>query len=150
MAKYLKLFFVGVCTLLLFAGCSFSEKTPLDPLNYTTYVNKEITLVLNNLESCMANATLVNEANVDDELTNIDQSLVLIQEAIESVKGFTPPNEYGNDHLMVVQRMQDCYDSLYQYRSYLSTKNFTYIDDYVDDMQMKFSSLKAMFNNMNN
>ena len=150
MKKLLIYLSISLCVLILFAGCSLEEKTPLDPLNYTTYVNKEITLVLNNMETCMANATLVNEGNIENELRNVNQALVLIQESIDSVAAFTPPNEYGNDHLMVIQRMQDCYNSLIQYRTYLETGNLNHIDDYVDDMQMKFTSLKAMFNNMNN
>jgi len=165
MRKLLFLALVFVSHFALLTGCSataepereltedgivfYDTNDSIDPLNYTLYVNKEISLVLNLLEAHMANGLYVLDGKFprQDEIDNATESLDLIAEAIASVESHNPPNEYEDDRDAILRRMVNIEDTLKSYKEALENNEDEYIESYVDVMSGDFASLKAVFNN---
>ena len=163
MKKVIVLMLILSSFALLLAGCStepereiteegivfYDTNQSLDPLNYTLYVNKETTLVLNLLEGHMANARSVLRSKYprQDELDNVIESLDMIAEAIKSVESFNPPKEYEDDRDAILRRMGNAQNTLESYKDALESNDDTHIESYIDVMSGDFTSLKSIFNN---
>ena len=137
---------VGLATVM--CGClDISEKPPADSLNYSIYVNREITLVLNCVETHMGNATLLTESNTQSEVDRVQESLNSISEAILSVQLLKAPDGYNTEQKTTIERMQACYNALTAYYNHLCDSNITNYEDDIVELEMQYSSLKAMFHN---
>lgn len=121
-----------------------------DAMNYTLYMNKEIALVMNILEEHMANALKVKNESypIEDEIDNAKHSLVMVQEAVDSVCQIKAPNGYEEDGADILRRMQNAQNTLEGYYQALLDNNLADIPDYTELMEGDFASLKGIFNNM--
>lgn len=119
-----------------------------DAMNYVTYVNKELDLVMNILSSHMANGNSIAKGDyiVEDEIDAVTESLVLIDEAIESVDTLNPPEGYGNDRLAILRRMKNAENTLEAYKEALESGKTSSIGDYVKLMEGDYVSLSGYFN----
>lgn len=121
----------------------------MDALNYSLYVNKEITEVLNLLEQHMASAEMIKRDTgyIATEKLAVAETLDMVDESIQSVAVIYPPEEYEDDQAMVLRRMRDVKDTLTQYQQYLAAGTNHMIENYIDQMNSNFVALKATFNN---
>ena len=128
----------------------YNTENSIDPLNYTLYANKEISLTLNLLEGHMTNGRYVikDKYPIVDEIDNVTESLDMIDEAIFSVETLNPPNEYEDDRDYILRRMANIRDTLEAYKGALLENNFEDIEKCIDVMAGDFTALKSMFNNM--
>ena len=163
MKKKILLLFVILAIAISVSGCSKHFNTtptdpayvqynanPVDALNYSLYTNKEITMVLNALESHTANALLVQKGSypVADEIANLQTSLDMVGEAIESVELLAPPKDYDDERTDILRRMVNAQDTLKAYKTCLEKNELENIPRYIDMMSGDFASLKALFNNL--
>lgn len=144
----------------LAAGCSKPAKTPeltadgfvvydtensTDANNYTVYTNKEIILVMNILSAHMSNADNLNKDKyiLDDELNAVIKDRDKVAEAIASVEGLNPPNDYEDDREAILERMVNADSTLEAYQDALENEE-TDFQDYIDLMEGDFTSLSAL------
>jgi len=123
---------------------------PVDSMNYSLYVDKEITLVLNAIEMHMANSLTLRKGTyaVEDEIKNLEASLQTVQGAIESVKYLAPPKGYDDVRTETLRRMANAKVTLEEYKGYLQSGDTEDISSFADTMQGDFISLKGLFNVM--
>lgn len=141
----------------IFSGCTpfdaergdYWNNTRMDALNYSQYVGKELSMMMNELESRMTNAKQLEGKSiaVEDEIEYANQSLVLIQEAIDTISKINPPETYDDDREATLKCMNDAKDSVTAYIDYLESGNTDKLTDYIEDMQLRFSALSSRFNN---
>lgn len=119
-----------------------------DAMNYVTYVNKEMDLVMNILSSHMANGNSISKGDyiIADEIDAVSESLVLVAEAIESVNTLNPPEVYENDRLAILRRMKNAENTLEAYKEVLEAGKTTSIGEYVKLMEGDYVSLSGYFN----
>ena len=157
MKKYISLICAVVMIAALLAGCGqpfdanrddYWNNTRMDALNYSQYVCKELSMVMNQLDSRMTNGKLIqkNSLAVEDEIEYAETSLKLIDESIDTISKIYPPETYDDDRLDTLACMNDARDSVSQYITYLKSGNTDKIGDYIEDMEFRFSSLSARFN----
>ena len=150
-----------ITVLLIITGCKqknnadnsglvkYNTQYPLSALEYTLITNKEIALVMNQLETHMSNGRSVikGEYPIEDEIANAEHTLVMVREAIDSVDTLYPANGYEDDRLEILRRMENAYDSLENYREALDNNDMGLLEGLIAVMKADFTSLKAMFNN---
>lgn len=160
MKKSIFSFFILLICVIGITACAASPATPKngqaqynanpgDALNYVLYTNKEITLVMNQLETHMANSMLVQSKDypVEDEIDNVTASIDLTKEAIQSVESLAPTNEYEDDRDEILRRLVNAENTLESYKECLESGDLSKLGQYADLMQADFAALKAMFNN---
>ena len=165
MSKYrLLLFIITVLPLIVLGGCAtpatpapadngavtYRTDTSTDAMNYTTYVNKELDLVMNILSSHIANGRQVakGEYIAEDEIDAAAESLVYIADAIDSVDLLNPPAEYEDSRLAILRRMNNAADTVGAYRAALEEGRTEDIDEYVKLMEGDYIALSGVFNVM--
>lgn len=128
----------------------YQTDTALSPMEYTLAVNKEIDIALNILEGHMATGKMIADGDypIQDELLNIASSLDVVQETIESVDSLTPPKEYTDERLSIVQKLTNAKKTLEVYQNYLTDNDLTHVTDAIELMEGDFASLKTAFNNL--
>lgn len=127
----------------------------LDAQNYSMYVNKELALLTNILEAHMATAEHIksNTSMISEEILTLDEDLVKVEEAIETIRGIYPPKKYDDDRLMFLRRMENAKQVLVDYQSDLKIAsavpedNVKLLTDHISAMQLSFTELKSSFNN---
>lgn len=122
----------------------------VDPLNYVTYTNKEINLVMNELSIHIANADSLSKEEyvISDEIAAVNESLNLVQEAIDRVEHINPPSDYEDDRETILRRMTNAEDSLTLYLSALQENETENLSTYIDLMHGDYVSLSGSFNIM--
>ena len=125
----------------------YNTNDSTDPQNYTTYVNKEINLVLNILETHVATGDhiIIGKAIINDEIKAVTADLDMVAEAIESVETLKPPTDYEDDRDTILQKLVNAQSSLSEYRSALSD-NSDDLQSAVDLMESDYISLSGSFN----
>lgn len=128
----------------------YTTDNALSPLEYTIAVNKEIGIAMNILEGHMGTGKLVARGDypVSDELMNVEHSLDVLQETIDSVNLMNPPKDYTDERLAVVQRLTNAKSTLEVYQKYLEDKDMEHIQDAIELMEGDFTALKTVYNNM--
>lgn len=118
-----------------------------DPLNYITYVNKEINAIMNTLSSHIGNGeNLIHGRYVlNDEIENVKTSLNSINEAIEFVEGLNPPDGYSDDRESILRCMANAEETLKEYQQVLELHETTGIPDCIDLMQGDYTALSGVF-----
>ena len=162
MSKRMRIF-VFLLPVALLAGCSqktgtealltdngiviYNSDDSTDAMNYVTYVNKELDLVMNVLSTHMANGDSISKGDyiVEDEIDAVDESLVLVAEAIESVNTLNPPEGYENDRLAILRRMKNAENTLEAYKKALEAGKTSSIGDYVKLMEGDYVTLSGYF-----
>ena len=161
MKKVFFVLLVGLLCLSCLGACASSpapstdgraqyNANPGDALNYSLYTNKEISLVMNELEAHMANAMLVQNGDypIEDEIANVTASIDLTKEAVKSVETLAPTNEYEDDRDEILRRLVNAQSTLEGYKKCLEDGDLSKLGQYADLMQGDFIALKAMFNNV--
>lgn len=126
----------------------YSTQTSLDPLNYTTYVNKEITLIMNILTTHIAVGDKIAKGSyiVADELTNLEADLDMVAEAVASVEVLNPPTDYEDDRESILRKMVNAQSSLQAYYDALDSDATANLQDYLDLMEVDYVALSGAFN----
>jgi hypothetical protein len=126
-----------------------SAPQPLTSLEYSLAVNKEIAFALNLAESHMADGLKVikGEYPLIDELSNTDNTLLMIDEAIASIEALTPPNPNQTDTENTLRKMNAMRDSLETYRKYLKDEDMGGLAAIIEVLEGDFIALKSSFNN---
>lgn len=125
----------------------YDTDTATDSLNYTNYVNKELGLVINILSSHITQADNLDKGKyiVKDEITALESDLDRVSEAIDSVEGLNPPNEYEDDREDILTRMVNAENTLKNYLEALNNPDINY-DDYISLMEGDVAALTAVYN----
>lgn len=126
----------------------YTTDDAIDPQNYTTYVNKELNLVLNILSShvTMGDSLIKEKGVISDELASVKSDLDMVAEAIESVETLHPPKDYEDDRDTILQKMVNAKASLEAYRDMLESDDISGLQDLVDLMSTDYNSLSGSFN----
>lgn len=149
---------LAVAALALLSGCAdepnyakveddgtitYSTDDAVDPMNYTLYVNKELTLVSNILSTHIINGNNIIKEDypASDALTSLKDDLDLVEEAIASVETMHPPEEYVDDREAILTAMVTAQDSLLRYRDTLSGDNTLTLEDCVNLMEGDYTNI---------
>lgn len=129
-------------------SAEYTTQNPVDPLNYTTYVNKEITLIMNILTTHIAVGDKIAKGSyiVADELTNLKADLDMVAEAVESVETLNPPTDYEDDRDSILRKMVNAQSSLQAYYDALDSGATLNLEDYLDLMEADYVALSSAFN----
>lgn len=166
MRKVYKLFlFTGALALLL--GCTtacsssddnyqkidddtvqYSTDDAIDPANYTTYVNKELDLVMNILSThvSVGDNIIKGKYSADDEAESVKADLDMVNEAIASVESLHPPTDYEDDRDAILAKMVNAKGALQAYYDILTSDSLDTLQDSVDLMESEYISLSGSFN----
>lgn len=119
-----------------------------DANNYTTYINKELTLVMNILRTHMTTAEdIVNDkALAADELKNLAGDIDLVEEAVESVETINPPLDYEDDREAILTKLANALDTLTSYQETLDDGGTDSLQDFIDLMESDYAALSGSFN----
>lgn len=144
--------------LLLLSGCTsgheqipmddgYSTDTATDALNYTTYVDKELGLVMNLLATHLGNSRSALDAAdlLANEIQNVSESLLLISEAIDSVDTLRPPDGYKDLRESALRRLEEAEEAIKVYQSALDTADETAVDVAVTKMESAYVALTGAF-----
>lgn len=125
----------------------YDTDTATDSMNYTNYANKEIDLVMNILSTHIANADNVNKGKyiAFDELSAVIADRDKVAEAIDSVEGLNPPNQYEDDRDTILERLTNADGTLEAYQEALEDGE-TDLQDYIDLMEGDYVALSGAFN----
>lgn len=150
---------VMVAALPLFSGCTASEPhytqvaddgsieyatdDATDAMNYTLYVNKELTLVSNVLSTHIINGTNVisEQYPTSDALISLNDDLDLVEEAIASVETLHPPEAYIDDREAILTAMVTAQDSLLRYQKALNGDESLSVEDCVHLMEGDYTNV---------
>lgn len=115
----------------------------VDPMNYTLYVNKEITLITNILATHTGNGDNVIKGKYPaaDESISVATDLDLVAEAIESVETMHPPTDYEDDREAILIAMLAAQDSLTNYKAALDGEADYDLRDCVELMEGDYVNL---------
>ena len=129
-------------------GVTYKTEFPLSALEYTIMTNKEIALVINILETHMTNGRNVIKGSypAEDEISNVEHSLIMTDEAIDSVDTMYPANTYEDDRLDILRRLENAKNSLVNYKEALEEGDYDLLEGLIDVMKGDFVALKGMFN----
>lgn len=127
----------------------FTEDS-VDAYNYTMYVNKEITLVANILETHMAIGDSIQKGKylAEDEIDSVRSDLDMVAEAIASVETLNPPRDYEDDRSAILSRMANAESSLSAYLEALEDSDTSAVGSAVDLMEGDYIALTGAFNLM--
>ena len=134
---------------------TYFNEDRLDALNYSMYVNKELALLTNILEAHMSTAERIkNDTSlINEEIIAVEENLIKVEEAIETIRGIYPPKKYDDDRLIFIRRMENAKKALTDYQSYLkvasinANENVDALTDCITAMSISFTELKSSFNN---
>lgn len=121
----------------------YNTDDEVDPMNYTIYVNKEITLMTNILSTHISNGDNVEKGKylATDELKTVESDLDLVQEAIDSVDTLHPPTDYEDDREAILTAMVTAQDSLERYRDALNGEGAQTIKECIGLMEGDYATL---------
>jgi len=123
----------------------YDTSAAVDPMNYTMYANKEITMITNILSSHIANGDNVVKGKylASDELRTLEGNLDMVQEAIDSVDTMHPPADYEDDREAILAAMLNAQDSLTRYQDALNGEGSLSIEKCVDLMEGDYITLTS-------
>lgn len=126
----------------------YTTDDALDPQNYTTYVNKELNLMMNLISSHVTSGDSLIKGNgvLADELASVKHSLDLAAEAITSVETLHPPKEYEDDRDTILQKMVNAKATMEAYRDTLEAEDTDSLRSIVDTLSSDYASLSGSFN----
>lgn len=119
-----------------------------DANNYTAYVNKELTLVMNILRTHMTTAeNIINgKALAADESKNLTGDVDLVEEAVKSVETMNPPLDYEDDREAILTKLTNALDTLTSYQEALDDGESDSLQAFIDLMESDYSALSGSFN----
>ncbi|MBQ3010630.1 MAG: hypothetical protein IJD81_05525 [Oscillospiraceae bacterium] len=145
-------------TLLLLSGCStghkqvpmddgYSTDTATDALNYTTYMDKELGLVMNLLATHLGNSrtALDSTALTANETQSVAENLLLIADAIDSVDTLRPPDGYEDLRNSALRRLEEAQEAIMEYQSALVAADAEAVDTAITRMESAYVSLTGAF-----
>ena len=145
-------------TLLLLSGCGavqeqtsaddgYTPDTATDALNYTTYVDKELGLVMNLLATHLGSSrtALASAALKANEMQSVSESLLLIVDAIDSVDTLRPPDEYEDLRNSILRRLEEAKEAITEYQSALETADADAVETAVTRMESAYVALTGAF-----
>jgi len=125
----------------------YTTDTATDALNYTTYVDKELGLVMNLLATHLGNSRSALDAAelLANEIRNVSESLLLISEAIDSVDALRPPDGYEDLCEAALRRMKEAEDAVEGYQSALDLADSDAVEAAVTRMESAYVALTGAF-----
>ena|GEM_PF-5376439 len=153
--KYYLTITAAIILPLIITGCTqftpdsrYNTQASLSAMEYTISANKEIGLVLNLLEEHMTNGknVLKNRYPVTDEIDNLNHTLIMVKEAIDSIDRLLPPDSYEDDRLDTLRRMENARETLESYAIALESSVPEELSVAIDLMGGDFAALKGSFN----
>lgn len=123
----------------------YNTNDAVDPMNYTLYVNKELTAITNILSSHIANGDNVVKGKylASGEAKTLEENLDMVQEAIDSVDTLRPPTDYEDDREAILTAMLTAQDSLTRYKDALNGEGSLSIEECVDLMEGDYITLTS-------
>lgn len=123
----------------------YDTNDAVDPMNYTLYVNKELTVITNILSSHIANGDNVVKGKylASDEAKTLESNLDMVQESIDSIDTLHPPTDYEDDREAILTAMLTAQDSLTRYKDALNGEGSLSIEECVDLMEGDYITLTS-------
>lgn len=120
---------------------------PVDALNYCSYRNQRLTVVLNLLETHMANGTAVSngERSPEEEVDLLRSSISTVTEAIAFMEKLAPPVNYERNREETLTQLSSALSTLLLYQQALQ-EDTSKVSDCVELMSQDFVSIKGLFN----
>ena len=145
---------IGILFLLSVTACtSFTVENdqymsnPVDALNYCSYRNQRLTVVLNLLETHMANGMAVSsgQRSSEAELDLVSSSISTVTEAIAFIERLAPPTNYEKNREESLSLLSSALNTLLLYQQTLR-EDAARVNECVELMSQDFVSIKKLFN----
>lgn len=163
--KYIYFLFI-IFSVFLFNGCYGIFNDPLlntekkekdyiiefamNPSSYTSYIDKELEPVTNQLTSIILNAKNVSSGfyPASDALENSDYSLNIIRECIDGIDVMRPPVEYEENRENVLRLLKNVENSIITYQDILKTEpvDTSSLESIIEILKADFFALTSEFN----
>lgn len=144
--------------LLLLSGCSaahesvseddgYTTDTATDALNYTTYVDKELGLVMNLLATHLGNSRTALDSTelTANEMQNVTETLLFVSDAMDSVDTLRPPEGYEDLRLSALRRLEEAEEAIKGYQSALENADSAAVEAAVTGMESAYVALTGVF-----
>lgn len=122
----------------------YATQEPLTALEYSLYLNKQITVFTNQLTTRMTMIQNRTDSNIDNELHLAEQSLNTCRDVLDEVKVTNPSKTSEDDREAVILAMTATVDHMEQYTEDLKTGKD--VSGFADDFQNDFNELTGLAN----
>ena len=149
------LLLIGTMLMLLLTGCDtkiepdkptdgkYATQNQTSSLEYSIYMNKQITVFTNQLSTRMGSAkNISNGYNVDNEITLAEQSLSVMQAAYDETNTVYPPNGADDDRQATLTAMETSISHMENYIEDLKSNND--VSGYFKDFENDFNQLAGL------
>lgn len=151
-----KFFLLTVSFVLLLTGCQqdtgsdnkYSSDIGLPAHEYNIIFSEEIVTVCNQLTARMSNGRAVasGKVNNETELLSVDYSIDAVKKSYEIVKTLNPGNTYIQEYDEALRLIENAIDELNVYKGCLETGSEEEIRNCITRMEIIFTSLTALTN----
>lgn len=156
--KILAVFMFSLMLIVCMVGCgnetggsdnTYSAQLPYSAQEYTSFINKEITPVTNQLitQMMMVKNVANGEGQKNDALYSAKASLSVVQDCYNAVDIMQPATEYTDLRLEVLTNLQNIEATLETYIAELEkdTPDKSILDKVSADMETQYTALTALF-----
>lgn len=147
---------VGMICNILFTGCSteikpdskeegvYATQNPLSAVEYSIYMNKQITVFTNQLTTRMIMANNAQESTYENEADMADESVIIMEDALEEVVVTYPSDTSEDDREAAIMAMQTAVDHMVSYAE--DVRNGEDTTKYINVFQNDFNALTGLAN----
>lgn len=140
----------------LFIGCSteikpdskdegvYATQNPLSAVEYSIYMNKQITVFTNQLTTRMIMANNARESTYENEAVMADESVKIMEDTLEEVIVTYPSDTSEDDRETTITAMQTAVDHMTAYAEDVRSGKDT--TKYIDAFQNDFNALTGLAN----
>ena len=156
MNKKSKIIAAGMIAIIGITGCStqiqpdsksagtYSTQTPMSSLEYSIYMNKQITVFTNQLSSRMIMAKNAENSSYENEKDLAEESLKVLQDTLDEVTVTKPAKTAEDDRETAIEAMQTAVDHMKQYVDALDDEKD--VKAFADTFQNDFNALSGLAN----
>lgn len=126
------------------ASGEYSTQTPMTALEYSLYMNKQVTVFINQLTTRMTIIRNMDDAQYSGEMEMANHAVTILEAAATQVSVTKPPVGYEQDRLTSMTAMRTAIDHMKQYVDAL--RNEDDLKGFVDVFQNDVTELTSLAN----
>lgn len=156
MVRKIKVLLICVTACIAITGCdtkiqpdsksagTYSTQTPMTALEYSIYMNKQITVYANQLSSRMSMVKNSTDNPYEHETDLAEESLKIMTDTLEEVTVTKPAETAEDDRETTIEAMQTAVDHMQQYVDALNNQED--VSAFADVFQNDFNALTGLAN----
>lgn len=121
----------------------YSTQYPQSVLEYSIYMNKQITVFTNQISTRLNQAAHSKDGIYENEADLATESVEIMQDAYDEVIATQPPKNYEDDRLATLEAMQTAIDHMQEYAD-AAANGETDFSDYTHSFESDFNALTGM------